>query len=188
MYGGSARKEGGRKRRKEGGGGMRRKEEGGRRREEEGGGGRREDGGGRREEEGGRRLQHPPALSALPPGNVWHPAGVDIRRHAGLPTSRHVAPDLHRVVRHPQVRVDPVEAVLHLRVAVVQVLARSRRAVAGPNRLLDLLQLNAHVVDVSVDGDQVHVAVLLWPGAHRSVAIVPANLPLGPREGRVALE
>ena len=50
-----------------------------------------------------------PALSALPPGDVGHPAGVYIRRDTGLSSRGHVAVHLHSVVHHPQVGIDPVE-------------------------------------------------------------------------------
>ena len=50
-----------------------------------------------------------PALSALPPGDVGHPAGVHVRRDTGLSSCRHVAVHLHSVVHHPQVGIDPVE-------------------------------------------------------------------------------
>merc|ERR1719394_2236934 len=49
---------------------------------------------------------------------------------------------------------------------IVQILTCSGWAVSGSNRLLDLLQFDAHVVDVRVDSDQVHVTVLLWPRLH----------------------
>ena len=42
-----------------------------------------------------------------------------------------------------------------------EVLARPGRAVPGTDGLLHLLQLDPHVVDVRVDGDQVHVVFLV---------------------------
>ena len=106
-----------------------------------------------------------PSFPAFPPGDVRHPAGVHVRRDAGLPASRHVAVDLHRVVHHAQVGVDPVVPVFDLRMAVVEILASSSGIVPGAGRLLDLLQLYPHVVDVRVDSDQVDITVLLRSGS-----------------------
>ena len=50
-----------------------------------------------------------PALVALPPRDVRHPAGVDVGEDAGLPARGHVAVHLHSVVGHTQVRINPVE-------------------------------------------------------------------------------
>jgi len=102
-----------------------------------------------------------PALLTLPPRDVWHPAGVDVREDAGLPARRHVAVHLHGVVRHPQVGVDPVETVGHLRMSIMQVLTGSSRTVPGTEGLLDLFQLNPDVVDVGVHRDEVDVLILL---------------------------
>ena len=70
---------------------------------------------------------------------------------------------LDGIVRHAKIWIDPIESVLHLRMTIVQILTCSGWAVSGSNRLLDLLQFDAHVVDVRVKSDKVHVTVLLWP-------------------------
>ena len=65
-----------------------------------------------------------PALRALPPGNVGHPAGVHVRGHARLSPGGHVAVDLHCVVHHAEVGINPVEAwqlekcIGHLRLSI----------------------------------------------------------------------
>jgi hypothetical protein len=53
-----------------------------------------------------------------------------------------------------------------------EIFARSGWTVFGANGLLHLLQFNAHIVDVSVDGYQVYVFVLLWP---RTRALISAD-------------
>ena len=55
-----------------------------------------------------------------------------------------------------------VFTVFALRVTKVKVLTSSGWIVPGSCWFLDLFQLDSHVVDISVDGYQIHVAVLLW--------------------------
>ena len=53
-----------------------------------------------------------------------------------------------------------LRTVLQLWMSMEQIFARSGRTFPGTDRLLHLLQLDPHVVDVSVHGDQVHVLLL----------------------------
>lgn len=71
---------------------------------------------------------------------------------------------LDGIVRHAQIRINPVEAVLELWMSKKEIFARSGWTVFGANGLLHLLQFNAHIIDVSVDGYQVYVLVLFKKG------------------------
>ena len=68
----------------------------------------------------------------------------------------------------------------------MKVLTSSCWIVPGSCWFLDLFQLDSHVVDISVDGDQIHVTVLLW--SCPLIDGIPPGLPLVPVEGSVSLE
>ena len=102
-----------------------------------------------------------PSFPAFSPWNVWHPAGVYIWIDTGLSPCRHVTVDLDSIIHHPQVRINPVISILDLGMSIVKILTSSGWVVSCSCRLLDLLQFNSHVVDVSVDCDQVNIAILL---------------------------
>ena len=76
--------------------------------------------------------------------------------------------------------------VFDLRMTKVKILAGSGRIVASSCWFFDLLQFDPHVVDVGVDGYQIHVAVLLW--SCPLIDGIPPGLPLVPVEGSVSLE
>jgi hypothetical protein len=57
-----------------------------------------------------------------------------------------------------------------------EVLAGSGRAVPGTDGLLHLLQLDPHVVDVRVDGDQVHVLFLVKLPIHQQHSFSDVSL------------
>lgn len=42
------------------------------------------------------------------PRDVWHLTGVYVGKHARLPAAAHVTVHVHRIVRHTQVRIDPI--------------------------------------------------------------------------------
>ena len=76
---------------------------------------------------------------------------------------------LDGIVRHAQIRINPVETVLELWMSKKEIFARSGWTVFSANGLLHLLQFNAHIVDVSVDGYQVYVLVLLKKSANSKI-------------------
>ncbi len=80
---------------------------------------------------------------------------------ACVASCRHATKDFDCIVRHAKVGIDPVMTILELGMAEMQIFAGSSRAAFATDGLLHLLQLYAHVVDIGVDGDEVHVLVLL---------------------------
>lgn len=87
---------------------------------------------------------------------------MQVREDASLPAA-HITVHLDGVVDHAQVGVNPEEAVLELRMTLRQVHARPRRIVTSPQWFLDLLELDAHVVHVGIDSDQIDILVFFRP-------------------------
>lgn len=110
-----------------------------------------------------------------PPGDVDDLGGVDVREHARLPGHAHVAEDVHGVVRHPKVRVDPVPAVFELGVAVEEVLAGPGGVVLGADGLLHALEVLPHRVDVGVHVHQLGVKVIHSLALALLLACIPPN-------------
>merc|ERR1719188_709611 len=83
--------------------------------------------------------------------------GID----TSIATRGHSAVHLNSIIRHAQIRINPIETILELWMSKEEILAGSSRAIFGTDRLFHFFQFDAHIVDVSVDRNQIHILVLL---------------------------